>query len=84
MTDIREDLDVLLVFRKMGGVTLMEPKGQRIYMSIGDLAFWMMDKCIDAGLGKSFMGLCAPTAEEIINLAVKAWDSRAAQTEGDE
>ena len=89
MSDIRTDPEVLRVFQAMGGVTLMEPKGQRIYMSIGDLAFWMRDKCDANEYRRKLFQLQPPirsasmaTAEEMIQAAVKAWSSKAATAAG--
>jgi len=67
MSDVRQDPEVRSTLQEMGLSIYQIWK-----MGDGDLAFWMMDQCIDRGIG-DFTCLCAPTAVEIINIAVNAW-----------
>ena len=62
-----------------------------ITMSIGDLAFWMRDKCdqftwrhqLALSLKEEVAMSCSTTTQWIL-AAVKAWDSKAADAAGDE
>ena len=65
----------------------------RCFMSLGDLAFWMRDKCVEQDMGNwhSWLGVVAKgtvrhmlTPEQWIRAAAKAWDSIAAKAAGDD
>ena len=96
--DIRTDPEVLMVVTQMCDVSRKGAFEGRtgvpdpITMSVGDLAFWMMDQCNykvfrdklynEVGprdSGSYTDGYLKATPEQWIRAACKAWDSRAAQ-----
>jgi len=90
MTDIRTDPEVQRVCGDMGiqGVCRDFPKCGRctIRMSIGDLAFWMRDQCIEdtwleqiyqiTGDDSCIDTLASSTPREWIRAACKAWGTK--------
>ena len=98
MEDIRKNPDVKRVVAEMRGSGEFELEVSScksivypdITMSIGDLAFWMRDKCdwqtFEKALSSTADGRIAwfnTTPEQWIYATVKAWNSKAADAAGD-
>ena len=75
--DLLANERVIQIFIEMDKVHLYhhwdEQGNRRIPLSLGSLAFFMMDACVAKDIG-DFVCLNTPTAKEIIIKAVLAWE----------